>query len=322
VLSYPRFDATGEETLCSFVLESIQAAPVSPVPVRIRASRSAPGPSPPALLSNDAIRAVRLIHEMHSGTALESFLSCPFVFFARHTLALEDPPAMPAERLDMRETGSLVHAVIAEWHKLGRGPIDAVFDSHWKRLVTRLRVPEGYHSEFERLRALRSLRHYAANPQVGEGFLAAFEEKVRITLPSGETVKGRIDRTDSDSAGNCRVIDFKYSRSGKLARLKALDEAGALLQLGIYMAALRDRGMNPVAAAYVPLRSAENWKFKDNADEMIQVAIDRADSAAARILAGDIAPRPAIDDACEYCEMKSACRITEMKRQRAAIGAA
>jgi ATP-dependent helicase/DNAse subunit B len=141
-------------------------------------------------------------------------------------------------------------------------------------------------------------------------------------LPSGETVKGRIDRIDSDDARNCRVIDFKYSRSGKLARLKALDDAGALLQLGIYMAALRDRGMNPVAAAYVPLRSAENWKFKDNADEMIEIAIDRADSAATRILAGEIAPRPAIDDVCEYCEMKSACRITEMKRQRAAFGAA
>jgi ATP-dependent helicase/DNAse subunit B len=323
VLSYPRFDATGEETLRSFVLESLQAAPVPPVPVRIRASRPAPIPPPPVLLSNDAIRAVRVIHETHSGTALESFLSCPFVFFARNTLALEDPPAQPPDRLDMRETGSLVHAVIAEWHKLGRGPIDAVFDSHWKRLVARLRVPEGYHSEFERLRALRALRHYAANPQVGEGFLAAFEEKVRIKLPSGETVKGRIDRTDSDSEGNCRVIDFKYSRSGKLARLKALDDAGALLQLGIYMAALRDRGLNPVAAAYVPLRSAENWKFKENAEEMIQIAIGRADSAATRILSGEIAPSPAIDDVCEYCEMSNACRIVEIRRGLAgAAGAA
>lgn len=323
VLSYPRFDAKGEETLRSFVLELIPASPVAPIPVRIRASRPAPVPSPPVLISNDAIRAVRLIHENHSGTALESFLSCPFVFFVRHTLALEDPPARPADRLDMLATGSLVHAVIAEWHRLGRGPIDAVFESQWKRLVARLRVPDGYRSEFERLRALRALRHYAANPQVGEGFLAAFEEKVRIALPSGETVKGRIDRTDSDGAGNCRVIDFKYSRSHKLARLKALDDAGALLQLGIYMAALRDRGLNPIAAAYVPLRSAENWKFKENAEEMIQIAIDRADSAAGRILEGEIAPKPAIDDVCEYCEMSNACRIVEIRRGSAgAAGAA
>ncbi len=322
VLSYPRFDAKGEETLRSFVLESIHAIPVSPVPVRIRPSRPAPSPPPPALISNDAIRAVRLIHETHSGTALESFLSCPFVYFARHTLALEDPPARPAERLDMRETGSLVHAVIAEWHKLGGGPIDAVFESHWKRLVARLRVPDGYHTEFERLRALRALRHYAANPQVGEGFLASFEEKVRITLPSGETVKGRMDRIDSDGAGNCRVIDFKYSRSGKLARLKALDDAGALLQLGIYMAALRDRGLNPVAAAYVPLRSAENWKFKENAADLIQIAIERAESGAARILDGEIAPRPAIEDVCEYCEMSNACRIVEIRRGQAGAGGA
>jgi hypothetical protein len=80
---------------------------------------------------------------------------------------------------------------------------------------------------------------------------------------------------------------------------------------------VRDLGYKPQAAAYVPLRSAEAWKFKDNAAEMIQAALDRARDAAARILDGVIAPDPAIEDVCEYCEMKSACRITELRRGRA-----
>ncbi len=323
VLSYPRFDAKGESTLPSFALESLQTTLVAPAPVRLRPSRPAPAAVPPALTSAESLAQLRRIHAVHSGTALESFLQCPFVFFTRNTLSLDDPPARPSERLDMLALGSLVHAVIAEWHKLGRGSIDTVFDSHWRRLMARLRVSEGFHSEFERLRALRALRHYARDPQLGSGFQARFEEKVQLVLPSGETVKGRIDRYDLDEANHCRVIDFKYSRASKLQRLKQLDDAGALLQLGLYMAALRDRGLNPVAAAYVPLRSAENWKFKENADELIQIAIDRADSAAFRILAGHVAPRPAIDDVCDYCEYASICRIVEVRRGRTvAVGAA
>ncbi|MBA3975554.1 MAG: hypothetical protein C0504_15210 [Candidatus Solibacter sp.] len=315
VLSYPQFDGKGEATLPSFELASIAAEAMPAQPVRIRSSRPAPAAPPPVLESASARAALRSLHETHSGTALEAFLSCPFIFFARQSLRLEQPPARPAERLDMLVLGSLVHAVIVEWHKRG-GPVEAVFESHWERLTHKLRVPPGYHAEFERLRALRALRHYAADPKIDAGFQASFEQTVKVTLDSGEVVKGRIDRYDVDEEGNCRVIDFKYSRASKLERLKSLDEAGALLQLGIYLAAVRDMGHKPQAAAYVPLRSAEVWKFKDGAAEMIQSALDRAGSAAARILDGVIAPDPAIEDVCEYCEMKSACRITELKRGR------
>lgn len=321
VLTYPRFDSKGELNLPSFALESIQAAPIDPVPVRIRPSRPAPPAPPPAISCPAAMAALRVLHPEHTGTALEQFLQCPFVFFVRKTLLLDDPPSLPAERLDMAQLGSLVHAVIAEWHKLGRGAIDAVFDSHWKRLVARLRIPEGFQREFERLRALRALRHYACDPQIADGFEASFEKPVRIELPSGETVKGRIDRCDVNQAGQCRVIDFKYSRVTKLQRLKQLDDAGALLQLGLYLAAVRDAGLTPAAAAYVPLRSAEKWRFKEDAAEMIDLAIRRADEAVMRILAGDIAPQPVIADVCQYCDLAAACRITEMRRGQTAMPA-
>jgi ATP-dependent helicase/DNAse subunit B len=321
VLSYPQFDAKGEATLPSFELASIDAELAPAQPVLIRPSRPAPAAPPTVLASGDARTALRRVHETHSGTALETFLSCPFVYFSRHSLDLDEAPARPVERLDMLVLGSLVHAVIVEWHKRG-GPVERIFESHWERLTRKLRVPPGYHAEFERLRALRALRHYAADPKIDAGFQASFEQAVKVTLDSGEVVKGRIDRYDIDEEGNCRVIDFKYSRASKLDRLKRLEEAGALLQLGIYLAAVSDMGYEPQAAAYVPLRSAEAWKFKGDAAEMIQSALDRASNAAARILDGVIAPNPAIDDVCEYCEMKSACRITEMKRRRAAFGAA
>ena len=321
VLSYPQFDAKGEATLPSFELASINAELAPAQPVLIRPSRPAPAAPPPALTSDMARAMLRRIHGDHSGTALETFLSCPFVFFARHSLDLDDAAALPAERLDMLALGSLVHAVIAEWHKRG-GPVETVFESHWLRLTRKLRIPQGYHPEFERRRALRALRHYASDPKLDGGFQARFEQPVTVTLDSGEVVKGRIDRYDVDAEGNCHVIDFKYSRASKLDRLKSLEEAGALLQLGIYLAAVRDLGYTPQAAAYVPLRSAEVWKFKDNTAEMILSALDRARNAAARILDGVIAPDPAIEDVCEYCEMKSACRITEMNRRRVASGAA
>lgn len=322
VLSFPRFDGNGELNLPSFILESLPAVTVEPVAVRLRPRSRAPLAAHVALESAEALAEVRRIHGDHSSTALEQFLQCPFVFFARRTLLLDDPPARPSERLDMLALGSLVHGVIAEWHKLGHGSIDAVFASHWRRLVTRLRLPDGYHSEFERLRALRALRYYATDPHLEAGFQANFELPVRITLPSGESVKGRLDRCDVDETKLCRVIDFKYSRASRLQRLKQLDDAGALLQLGLYLAAAGELGLTPAAAAYVPLRSAERWRFKENADEMIAQAIQRADSAVLRILEGEIAPRPVMEDVCEYCDLAAACRIAESRLGRGAAGAA
>ena len=50
-----------------------------------------------------------------SPTALETFLQCPFQYFAGRLLRLKGSPGRPGERLDFLTQGGIVHEVLATW---------------------------------------------------------------------------------------------------------------------------------------------------------------------------------------------------------------
>ncbi len=120
VLSYPQFNQKGDETLRSFHLDRFleTAGPVKETPAR-NARPEPRGPRPPErrpVILDEALRQ-RLAgqHAVLSPTAVETFLQCPFLFFARHTLKLEGPPTAPEQRLDASVQGNIVHEVLARW---------------------------------------------------------------------------------------------------------------------------------------------------------------------------------------------------------------
>ena len=47
-----------------------------------------------------------------SVTSLESFLQCPFQFFAQSTLRLREVPLAPQDRLDHKMQGTVAHAAL------------------------------------------------------------------------------------------------------------------------------------------------------------------------------------------------------------------
>src|SRR4029450_10638586 len=59
-------------------------------------------------------------------SALETYLDCPFKFFAQHVLRLEEEPD-DEEVMDPRHQGQFVHEVLGEvfeaWQDAGRGAI-------------------------------------------------------------------------------------------------------------------------------------------------------------------------------------------------------
>ena len=61
-------------------------------------------------------------------SALETYLGCPFKFFAQHVLKLEEEPD-DEEVMDPRRQGQLVHEVFEtffrDWQAAGMGAIDA-----------------------------------------------------------------------------------------------------------------------------------------------------------------------------------------------------
>ena len=139
ILSYPRFDEQGEDTLPSFFLDGEFHCCRRPAD---RATGTA-GCGHPARVWRPRPTS---IHKTLSPTGIESFLQCPFQFFASKTLRLRRRPPVPRDRLDVLLQGSILHRALAEWTRaplLGSAILDEIFEEE----CARLRVPEGYRTE-------------------------------------------------------------------------------------------------------------------------------------------------------------------------------
>ncbi len=153
ILSYPRFDEQGEDTLPSFFIEG-SLAPIGARPIVPRV-----GPDVDVPRGSGDPRHIEYSPKTLSPTGIESFLQCPFQFFASKTLRLRRRPPPPRDRLDLLVQGSILHRALAEWTKaplLGSAILDEIFEEE----CARLRVPEGYRTEAVRLELMRHFRGF------------------------------------------------------------------------------------------------------------------------------------------------------------------
>ena len=264
------------------------------------------------------------IHDHFTPSKLETYLECPFHFFAASTLKIENPPAAPEERFDALERGKLVHHVLAQYHRLG-GDLLARFVREWDRTLALLRVPMSYRLELERARILRSLRMYAAGPPAQPGWQPHIEEDFELRL--GEfTVKGRIDRYEVAANGDCVLYDYKYSRPSTVHSIVRDESEGRGLQAGVYLLAARHKALHPRAFYYVAVKGAceiKGWSEPAELEQRMTDAAQKSERAAFEILNGRIGVAPIDKESCDYCDFKDACRIREIGyRAPAPAGAA
>ena len=209
VLSYPRFNDKGEETLPSFFLGGGEA---SPCEIRLREIRLRPAPTrsaaPPALRPIQDAKLLRQLARTHrklSPTSIESFLQCPFQFFAAKTLRLHERPPAPRDRLDMRVKGSILHRALAEWIRaplLGSQVFNGVFEDE----CARMRIPATYRSEAVRLVLLRHFEGFLADSQMGLGWRTRTEEAFQFPLQS-DAYDSRAHGPAGDRAGGSGLGD-------------------------------------------------------------------------------------------------------------------
>ena len=157
ILSYPRFNEQGEDTLPSFFIDGSFASD------RI-AGRSCRAYSPESKGRPEDRRHVEYSPKTLSPTGIESFLQCPFQFFASKTLRLRRRPPQPRDRLDLLLQGSILHRALAEWTRaplLGSAILDEIFEEE----CARVRVPEGYRTEAVRLELMRHFRGFLDDTQ-------------------------------------------------------------------------------------------------------------------------------------------------------------
>src|SRR6185295_5301234 len=184
VLSYPRFDEKGEETLPSFFIDGEFAPVLSTVRPRKR---------PDVDIRRRSGDPPHFIHKTLSPTAIESFLQCPFQFFAGKTLRLKRRPPAPRDRLDLLVQGSMLHRALAEWTHaplLGTSILDEIFEEE----CARRRIPEGYRTEAVRLELMRHFRGFIEDDQFPLDWSTRTEEKFSYALNPLLSITGRIDR--------------------------------------------------------------------------------------------------------------------------------
>jgi ATP-dependent helicase/nuclease subunit B len=270
---------------------------------------------------------------MWSVSAIETYLDCPFKFFAQHVLKLEEEPE-DEEIMDSRRQGQFVHDVFERffkaWQDGGHHAITArnldvardLFTAVVDRALERLPTAE---AGLERTRLLGS----PAAAGLGEAVFRMEAERpvavverllerrldgqfVFVTADGPRTIalRGKADRLDLLADGTFRLIDYKLGWPPK---------TGHALQLPIYslsaeqqLAGHRGRTWTLGEAVYlafkgprrvVPLFSSPAARVKVLAEAQ-QRLVDTVDA----IARGEFPPTPEDVWLCETCNFASVCR--------------
>jgi ATP-dependent helicase/DNAse subunit B len=333
VLSYPRFDEKGEDTLRSFFLNR----PGRPVEgtVRPRPSRTVAdvtrGP-----IQDEALRlTLAERHRSLSPSSIETFAQCPFKFFAAKTLRLRERPAEPRDRLDLRLQGTILHRALAEWV---RSPLlgVALFDQVFAEECAHERILQDYRTEAVRLEMLRNFTAFIAGSEARlPGWESRTEQEFEFAIYPGLAIRGRIDRLEENSRGEAVVIDYKYSAADKIRERKEKSAEGQEVQTGLYLlAAERHFHLKPAGMLFCGLKKGIAWEgwhlpvsgFEEAGDicgsevlrDLMNTAQQTAVEAHEHILSGRIAVQPADPEHCKWCDYRDACRVETIAAARGA----
>jgi ATP-dependent helicase/DNAse subunit B len=308
-LSYPQYDARGQQNLPSLYLDGVAAAPSPWESVLPQPGKQGGAARPPAAIANPALlESLALRHQVFRPTGLEAYLQCPFQFFGRDTLHLKAAPARPEKRLDFLTQGTIVHAVLAGLHGNPQ-PLEETFDGIFARICEKQRVPPGYRTEACRQRMLADVRALVEDPGWTQGYEIRTEQKFRYKLGGDVEISGRIDRTDVTPNGGAYVIDYKYS-GAQNTKSRGTDEN--LLQPQLYLLALeRSFDLRPEGMTYWGLKGGiqRNGWSAPFPPGWLQQAVETTLRIAGEVRAGRVEPHPADPGKCRLCELRDVCRF-------------
>ena len=255
-----------------------------------------------------------------SVSAWQSLVACPYQFFARHILGLNEQDEMP-EEMDKAEYGSLVHRILARFHAnhpVLAGTEPGILQTRLSELTTAIFTPveaRDFQATAWHLRWERHIPTYVAwaleHETAGWRFQSA-ETPLEKTVAWGESgqtlLYGRADRLDrkADEAGNhTAVLDYK-TQARQTLKAK-LDPAGEDVQLAAYawLAGADEAGFVTVDEKKVTLMQAEGG------EALAQRATAEAGRIAetlAAMAAGQPLPAHGAPGTCAWCEMQGLCR--------------
>lgn len=267
-------------------------------------------------------------HRWSSGQ-FETYLTCPFFYFASKLLRAEPMPE-PAARADVRQLGSIYHDALADifgGEIMAPASDDAAFEARARTVAGKLLdlAPEAQGFRPDRwwphdrdaavevivanAIALRATEHAPIRVE------ADFADTPVVVRRGDDSFRyiGRIDRIDRNGAGHLRVVDYKSGGAASI-RPDQLQVEGTRLQVALYALAARDAlGLPlPDEGVYWSLRDigAAALRLSDYANGAagaIDVAVGHAWRAVDGARAGAFAPRPPHGGCPEYCPAAQYC---------------
>ncbi|MEQ1727536.1 MAG: PD-(D/E)XK nuclease family protein, partial [Vicinamibacterales bacterium] len=267
-----------------------------------------------------------------SVSALETYIGCPFKFYAQYILRLEEEPD-DEEVMDPRRQGQFVHEVFEtffkEWQAAGHRQITAdllpLARERFTAVVDRAleAVPEG-EAALERTRLLGSpaagglgeavFRMEAERPVAVVARLLEHKLEGPVIIQTGAgprtiQLRGKADRLDLLADGTFRLIDYKLGWP---------PDRGKALQLPIYALCaeqqLTDQGRSWTLgeAVYLAFKGPKRVVplFSNDADkaERLAKAQQRMADTLDAIARGDFPPTPDDVYRCEQCSFSAVCR--------------
>jgi ATP-dependent helicase/nuclease subunit B len=279
-----------------------------------------PLPSHRAALPPRRLRPVlsALLPPKLSASGYNSFVACPYQFFAGRMLglnALDEFSDVP----EKRDYGDWLHRILTSYHETLRDRpvppaaraalLSEISEEVFGQALNQHPAALGYYMRWQK--AMAPYLEWA-NAHEAEGWTFAIGEQAFEKLlrwEDGElTLHGRIDRIDQrigESGGERAVLDYKTRNQASL-REKLRD--GEDHQLAFY-GLLSDRPVD--SAQYVALEPAGDKLGSVDAPDyaqLQQILQAQMTSQMAAVARGAPLPANGVESVCQYCDVRGLCR--------------
>ena len=258
------------------------------------------------------VASAEAVPERVSISAYNSLVACPYQFYARHILRLNELDEVQ-EGIEKRDYGDHVHQILQNFHeRYARvsehpvGELTAALREISEEVFAGL-LQQDFSARAWLLLWYASLPGYIEWQMENEaqGWRYAESEQAFDWQLEGVRLRGRIDRLDVRGEEKL-VLDYK-TQSDALLRIK-LKEPGEDVQLACYVYA-----HEAADAAFV---SIDNGKVKlvepkHDVPLLAQLNAERLVDVMAAMRGGAGLPANGVDAVCGYCEMRGVCRKGE-----------
>lgn len=266
-------------------------------------------PAPPA--------ETALVPQKVSASGYASLVACPYQFFARHMLHLNELDEV-SEALEKRDFGLLVHDILNRFHTRHptlAGTDRAALEAELKTVseeVFAAALDTNYLSRGWLVQWLILIPLYldwqTEREQQGWRWRAGEDFRERpVPLDNGAQVvlRGRLDRVDVKDDGSIAVLDYK-TQSERVLRDK-IREAGEDVQLPCYLL-LADRPRAQAAYLGFDRKGVHEIAPQEEPAALAGATLARLREIFSALHRRAALPAQGAEKVCAWCEMKGLCR--------------